>query len=144
LKRFVFNFEIFFQIDLKAFRLKPWFEFEYSSQFWKSCIIEKSSKSLFKFILVCFSSNSVPMYLNPFILKPKIFLKFENSFCSPFTFRPASSLWPALFFHGTDPLCSAFRPKLAHPRRPPFFFLRLKWTHCRCRFTSPVALPTHL
>jgi hypothetical protein len=50
-------------------------------------------------------------------------LKIENSFCSPFTFWPASSLWPALFFLGTSPLRSAFQPKSAHPRPPPFSFL---------------------
>jgi hypothetical protein len=50
-------------------------------------------------------------------------LKIENSFCSPFTFWPASSLWPALFFLGTSPLRSAFQPKSAHLRPPPFSFL---------------------
>jgi hypothetical protein len=31
LKRFKFDFEIFFRIVLKALRLKPWFEFKCSN-----------------------------------------------------------------------------------------------------------------
>jgi hypothetical protein len=46
--------------------------------------------------------------------------KNQNSFCSPFTFRPASSLWPTLPFLGTSLLYSAFWPKPAHPRPSPF------------------------
>jgi hypothetical protein len=38
----------------------------------------------------------------------------KNNLCNPFTFQPASSLWPALPFLGTGPLRSAFRPDQAH------------------------------
>jgi hypothetical protein len=61
------------------------------------------------------------MNLNLWLLYSNLCLKkLENSFCSPFTFRPASSLWPALPFLGTGPLHLAFRPKLAHPCPSPF------------------------
>jgi hypothetical protein len=82
--------------------------------------LKSLQKSLFKFILVWLQFKFSSKYLNPLILNPKTLFKIKNSFCSPFTFQPASSLWPALLFLGTGPLRSAFRPKPAHPRPSPF------------------------
>jgi hypothetical protein len=90
--------------------------------------------------------------------------KIKNSFYSPFTFWPASSVWPVLLFLRTGQLRSAFRPKPAHPcpspfllpparavstagphraaRRLPLHTMEPKLNHCATSFNSPPSMGT--
>jgi hypothetical protein len=72
---------------------------------------------------------AVQKYLNPLILNPKTLFKIENSFYSPFTFWPASSLRLVLLFLRIGPLHSAFRP--SQPTPSLVSFLQPKWSRHR-------------
>jgi hypothetical protein len=69
--------------------------------------------------------------------------KTQNSFCSPFTFRPASSLWLALPFLGTGPFRSAFQPKPTHPRPSLFLLTPAQAVSAGGPHRAARRLPTH-
>jgi hypothetical protein len=129
-KDFNFHFKIFFWINSKAFRLKPWFEFEYSNQFRKVPNLKNLQKVYLNLYQFDPSSNSVWKSLNLWIFNSKALNKFVKNSLQPIFFT--LSYRPTPFGPRIFSLKLAQVTVLLGPARPswtPLHLLPHIWCH---------------